>query len=425
MGRGQVHYIEVTSDNEEEEDFSHIQNMEADTTETADEEATWHDNTTEEKATLASISGVPKYNTFRMRGVLQGQKVSMLIDGGASHNFIDSALLQRRHIPTVEFVGFKVEVAGGNTMPCNKYIPGMKLTLGRHDLVQDVYVMDLPDTNIILGVQWLSTLGPITTNYKTMEMSFTEEGGRKVVLRGMIGNSAKVVTAKRMEAIFKREEIVYAAECKISARMDKQGNVHYTPEIKEIIDKHSKVFGPIQPGVPPDRGFEHIIELKEGAKPIITTPYKHPKKYKDEIEKAIKGLLDMGHIRPSSSPFASSVVLVKKKDGTMRICINFRALNKKTIKNRYPIPRIDELLDKLHGAIYFTKIDLRSGYHQIKMREKDIPKTGFRCHYGHYEFLVMPFRLTNAPATFQSCMNHVFNKQLRKHLLVFFDDLQI
>jgi hypothetical protein len=185
------------------------------------------------------------------------------------------------------------------------------------------------------------------------------------------------------------------------------------------------VFGPIPPWVPPDRGFEHIIELEEGAKLVITTPYRHTKKYKDGIEKAIKEFLDMGHIRPNTSPFASSVVLVKKKDGTMRMCIDFRALNKKTVKNKYAIPRIDELLDELHGAIYFTKIDLHFGYHQIKMREEDISKTTFRCHYGHYEFLVMPFGLTNTPATFQSCMNHVFNKQLRKHLLVFFDDLLI
>jgi hypothetical protein len=161
-------------------------------------------------------------------------------------------------------------------MPCNRYIPGMKLTLGRHDLVQDVYVMDLPDTNISLGVQWLSTLGPITTNYKTMEMSFTEESRRKVVLRGMTSNTARVVIAKRMEAIFRREEIVYVVECKISTRVDKKGKIHYAQEIQRIIDKHSKVFGPIPAGVPPDRGFEHIIKLEEGAKPVITMPYKHP-----------------------------------------------------------------------------------------------------------------------------------------------------
>jgi hypothetical protein len=121
----------------------------------------------------------------------------------------------------------------------------MKLTLGRHDLAQDFYVMDLPDTNIILGVQWLSTLGPITTNYKTMEMSFTEESGKKVVLRGMSGNTPRVVTTKRMEAIFRREDIVYVAECRISVRVDKKGEIHYSPEIQRIIDKHSKVFGPV------------------------------------------------------------------------------------------------------------------------------------------------------------------------------------
>jgi hypothetical protein len=122
----------------------------------------------------------------------------------------------------------------------------------------------------------------------------------------------------------------------------------------------------------------------------------------------------MGHMKPSNNPFASSVVLVLKKDGTMRMCIDYRALNKKTIKNRYPIRHIDELMDELHGVVFFSKIDLCSRYHQVNIREQDIEKMKFQCHFGHFEFLVMPFGLTNAPATFQSCMNHIFRDKLRK-----------
>jgi hypothetical protein len=179
----------------------------------------------------------------------------------------------------------------------------------------------------------------------------------------MSSGAPKVVSNRCMEALFRHKDVACATECLVIMQKPSEDCQHYHADIQELLDEHDKVFGPLPAGRPPDQGFKHVIELEEGAKPVITTPYRPPKKFKDEIEKAIQDLLEMGYIRPSSSPFSSSVVLVKNKDGTWRMCIDYRALNKITIKNKYPIPRIDELIDELHGAVYFSKIDLRSRYH--------------------------------------------------------------
>ena len=192
-----------------------------------------------------------------------------------------------------------------------------------------------------------------------------------------------------------------------------------------VVNEFLDIFPDELPGLPPDRQIEFSINLAPGVEPISKAPYRMAPTKMKELAKQLQELLDKGVIRPSVSSWGAPVLFVKKKDGSMRLCIDYRELIKLTIKNRYPPPHIDNLFDQLKGATYFSKVDLRSGYHQLKIKPEDIPKTAFRTRYGHYEFLVMAFGLTNAPAAFMDLMNRVFKKYLDKFIIVFIDDILI
>ncbi|KAK1583474.1 hypothetical protein Q3G72_024086 [Acer saccharum] len=221
----------------------------------------------------------------------------------------------------------------------------------------------------VLGVQWLVTLGPIKTDYSKLSMTFHQAG--------------KAHTFQEQPPV---------------------GN--YPEDINQILTEFDHIF--VTPShLPPFRQHDHQIPLAPNQAPVSVRPYRYPHYQKSKIKKMVKEMLDSSIIHPSCSPFSSPVLLVKKADRGWRFYVDYRALNNITIKDKYSILVIDELLDKLHGAKYFSKLDIRSGYHQICVQEADIHKTAFRTHNGHYEFLIMPFSLTNAPSSFQSLMNDV------------------
>jgi hypothetical protein len=191
-----------------------------------------------------------------------------------------------------------------------------------------------------------------------------------------------------------------------------------------LLDDFEDVFA-TPTGLPPPRRFNHRIHLLPRTASVVARPYHYPQVVKDELERQCQEMLQQGIIHASSSAFSSSVLLVKKHDGSWRFCIDYHTLNSKMMHNMYPIPVVDELLDELRDAWFFTKFDLHSGYHQVRIHDVDVAKTAFRTHHGQFEFLVMPFGLTNAPETFQALVHDILHDFHRQFVLVFFDDILI
>ncbi|GKA24797.1 putative reverse transcriptase domain-containing protein [Tanacetum coccineum] len=237
------------------------------------------------------------------------------------------------------------------------------------------------------------------------------------------GTRLNIISCTKTHKYLLKGHNVFLAHVTTKETEDKSGEKRL--EDVPIVRDFPEVFPEDLPGLPPTRQVEFQIDLMPGAAPVARAPYRLAPSEMKELSEQLQELSDKGFIRPSSSPWGAPVLFVKKKDGSFRMCIDYQELNKLTVKNRYPLPRIDDLFDQLQGSSVYSKIDLRSGYHQLRVREEDISKMTFRTRYGHYEFQVMPFGLTNAPAVFMDLMNRVCKPYLDKFVIVFIDDILI
>ena len=272
---------------------------------------------------------------------------------------------------------------------------------------------------MILGMDWLS-----------LHRAIVECRIKRVTLR--TPNDDEVIfiderpnhLSNMISATVARKMVQKGCEAYLAYVID---TVKARPSVSDIptISDFSDVFPKELPGLPPQREIEFAIDVVPGATPASITPYRMAPLELKELKLQLQELLDKGFIRPSVSPWGAPVLFVKKKDGTLWLCVDYRQLNKLTVNNKYPLPRIDDLFDQLKGASIFSKIDLRSGYHQLKIKDADVHKTTFRTRYGHYEFLVMPFGLTNAPAAFMDLMNRVFRPYVDQFVVVFIDDILV
>ena len=343
-----------------------------------------------------------------------------LIDPGSTHSFISRCFASHLHTH-LEPLGFELSVTTplGDMIMVNSIYRDCVIQVKTARLYADLILMPFRDFDIILGMDWLTRHHAIV-NCFTKEVVFELGDQQKIVFYG----ERKIIPTCLISAVHASRLIRSGCQAYLAHVIDTSISEVKLPNVP-IVREFPDVFPTDLPGLPPERDTEFNIELLPGTAPISISPYRMAPLELKELKTQLQELLDKGFIRPSVSPWGAPVLFVKKKDGTLRLCIDYRQLNKVTVKNKYPLPRVDDLFDQLQGAQVFSKIDLRSGYHQLKIAETDIPKTAFRTRYGHYEFLVMPFGLTNAPAVFMALMNKVFQSYLDKFVIVFIDDILI
>ncbi len=376
-------------------------------------------------------------DTLRMlvKGLINGSESRILLDTGASRSAISAKKVSRLALPISSHPVFQVAGYDGETKIVNSATQAM-LKMGSYEEDLSLPVMMMPRFDIILGQDWLQAHRSVLSYDGDNVLSFKHLGKvysvphENTLLQDLASPGIALVTAHTVVRCLSDPQVntkSFMAWVKQSKAADVM--VHeeseLDPAVKALIRDYPEILTNDPPVGLPKGHTVHAIPLQHEGQTVYRNMYRLSPKEREEVHRQVSDFLRRGLIRPSTSPFGSPVLFVPKPDGTQRMCIDYRALNKITIKNRYPMPRVDDLFDRLQGAKYYSSLDLLSGYHQIKIKESDIPKTAFNTHMGHYEFMVLPFGLTNAPATFQNLMNEIIPPELHDFCLVYLDDILI
>jgi hypothetical protein len=328
---------------------------------------------------------------------LNEHPIIILFDSAASHNFISSPCAKKAMLSMVATEAPYVISTPGGWVDADRIVRKAPLKLAGRVFSTDLIILSGQDIDIILGMSWMK-----------LHKAVLDIAGRLIHLDSPVYGKVilLLLSISRIKA-----SLHHMAELKLE-------DIHV---VREFLD----VFLDDLPAMPPERATEFKIELHPGTTLIAKAPYKMSPVELKELKIQLQGLLDNGYIHPSISPWGYSMLFVEKNDKELRLCVDYRPLNAVTIRNKYPLPCIDILFDQLAGALVFSKIDLRSGYHQIKIHAEDIPKMAFTTKYGLFEYLVMSFGLTNASAHFMYLMNTIFMLELDKFVVVFIDDILV
>ncbi|GJV03425.1 putative reverse transcriptase domain-containing protein [Tanacetum coccineum] len=376
---------------------------------------------------VGSAGTNPNSNVVTGTFLLNNRYASILFDTGADRSFISTAFSSLIDIiPTTLDHGYDVELADGRIIWVNTLIRGCTLNFLNHPFNIDLMPVEMGSFDVIIGMDWLAKYhAVIVCDEKLVRVPF---GDKILIFHGDGSNNGhesrlNIISCTKTQKYLLKGCPIFLAHVTTKKAEDKSKEKRL--EEVPIVQDFPEVFPEDLPGIPPTRQVEFQIDLIPGAAPVARAPYRLAPSEMKELSDQLKELSDKGFIRPSSSPWGALVLFVKKKDGSFRMCIDYRELNKLAVKNRYPLLRIDDLFNQLQGLSIYSKINLRSGYHQLRVREEDVPKTAFRTRYGHYEFQVMPFGLTNAPVVFMDLMNRVCKPYLDKFVIVFIDDILI